>query len=316
MAEEIVPVLREVGIETATLTLTHPISFIKTLIQLGHEPLPAYKAKQWAFWKEGLFRPGAFRYAWHIKDQDGCYGLFRGLSPRLTSTFMYNYSRKFMDEQLATCEKLQSEEPSPKDTWEDGMHKVGKKIMKNSLAESAAILISHPFQVLAVRSMAQFISREEAYESIIGGFLEIKDTQEGIAGFFKGVQPRLVGAVIAIALAETLSFAISKYIDSADEEVKEQNKDLFDMMIKHCSLVSSVITSSFTYPFTLCSTIMCTSGSRLASRTSFTCWTDCLKELKALKVHNRGSSIFLGRKVVGSVEALAAAFAGGLLFLL
>lgn len=309
-ASKLVPVARAAAIEAATLTLTHPISYVKTLIQLGHEPLGSYQARQWAFWKTAEYRPGALAYALHIRDQDGSWGLFRGLTPRLTSTFIYNYSKKFMDEQVVKIPELQCDEPVCKDSWDDGMKKVGTKIIRNSIAEAAAIIVSHPFQVLAIRSMAQFISREDAYESLIGGIIEIKDNNEGLSGFFKGIAPRLVGAIVAIGLAETLNFCLLKCIDSADEEVRQDNKDLIDSMTKYCSLFSSVITSSFTYPFTLCSTIMALSGSRLACATPLVCWHDCLSELKLAKEHTRGSSIFLGRKMpsVDMGKALAAAF--------
>lgn len=308
-ASKLVPVLRSAAIEAATLTLTHPISYVKTLIQLGHEPLAPYEGRQWAFWKTAMYRPGALGYALHIKDNDGAYGLFRGLTPRLASTFMYNYTRKFMDDVVANCEQLKSEEASPSDSWDDGMKKVGQKVLRESIAETLAILISHPFQVLAVRSMAQFISREDAYESLIGGILEIKDSQEGVAGFFKGAVPRIVGALIAISLTETLTYTLQKYIESADDDVKEHNKDLFQMMSKHCALFASVIVGSFTYPYQLVSTIMTLSGSRLRCATTQTSWSQMLASLKKSKQHQRGSSIFLGRKMPALDIAVAAAFA-------
>jgi len=310
-ASKLVPVLRSAAIEAATLTLTHPISYVKTLIQLGHEPLAPYEGRQWAFWKTAMYRPGALGYALHIKDTDGAYGLFRGLTPRLTSTFMYNYARKFMDKTVANCEQLKSEEPSPSDNWDDGMRKVGQKVLRDSIAETLALLVAYPFHVLAVRSMAQFISREDAYESIVGGILEIKDSQEGVSGFFKGFVPKLVGALIAISLTETLTYTLQKYIESADDEVKEHNKDLFQMMSKHCALFASVIVGSFTYPYQLVSVIMTLSGSRLRCATTQSCWSDVLASLKKSKQHQRGSSIFLGRKLTVMDSALAAAFSIG-----
>ena len=153
--------------------------------------------------------------------------------------------------------------------------------------------------------MAQFISREDAYESFIGGILEIKD-EEGIKGFFAGLLPKLVGVVLGIALIETASFALKKQIHSVDEEVKSENKDLFSLLNQHASLFAGVIANSFTYPFALTSTIMAVNGSRLKCASGHNDWVACLKELKALKEHQRGSTIFFGRKYKQVATKIAA----------
>jgi len=114
--------------------------------------------------------------------QDGVFGLFRGLTPRLGSSLTFNLASRYFDEQLAKHAKICPEEASVEDTWEDGLKKTAQKIAHKSLAESAAVIVSYPLNVLAIRSMAQFISREDAYESLIGGILEIKD-EEGWKGF-------------------------------------------------------------------------------------------------------------------------------------
>ena len=101
--------------------------------------------------------------------------------------------------------------------------------------------------------MAQFISREDAYESLIGGVLEIKD-EEGWKGFFAGLIPKLIGVVLGIALIETTSFCLRKQINSVDEEVKTENKDLFNLLDQHAGLFAGVIANGFTYPFALTST--------------------------------------------------------------
>lgn len=301
--------VKKVAVDSLTLTATHPITYVKTLIQLGHEPMDPYLARNWAFWSEGFYRPGFLRYSLHIKSMDGFFGLFRGLTPRLGSCLTYNITSRILEEQLAKHVNLCPEEADVNESWEAGFVKTGQKIAQKSLAETGAIIISHPLHVLAIRSMAQFISREEAYDSLIGGILEIKD-EEGIKGFFAGLAPKLVGAILGIAFIETLSFALKKQLNNCDDEVKAENKDLFQLINQHIAMFASVIAGSFTYPFVLTSTIMAVNGSRLKCASGHKEWTSCLSELRALKAQQRGSSIFFGRKAAYKEAALKmAAFA-------
>jgi len=300
--------LKSVVVDCATGAATHPITYVKTLIQLGHEPLPTYQGRKWTYVHKATYLPGALTYAKHIVTQDGVFGLFRGLTPRLGSSLTFNLASRYFDEQLAKHAKICPEEASVEGSWEDGLKKTAKKIAHKSLAESAAIIVSYPLNVLAIRSMAQFISREDAYESLIGGILEIKD-EEGWKGFFAGLIPKLVGVVLGIALIETTSFCLRKQINSVDDEVKSENKDLFNLLDQHASLFAGVIANGFTYPFALTSTIMAVNGSRLhCAKGGHTEWMKCLSELKELKAHQRGSTIFFGRKYK-EVAVKVAAFA-------
>ena len=153
--------------------------------------------------------------------------------------------------------------------------------------------------------MAQFISREDAYDSLIGGTEEIL-TQEGIKGFFSGLAPKLVGVVLGITIIEAMSFAIKKQINQVDEEVKKDNQDLFNLLNQHASLFAGVISNSFTYPYALASTIMAVNGSRLSCASGHDSWSKCLKELKESKMHQRGSTIFFGRKYKEIIVKVAA----------
>uniref|UniRef100_A0A3Q2Y378 Mitochondrial carrier 1 n=1 Tax=Hippocampus comes TaxID=109280 RepID=A0A3Q2Y378_HIPCM len=63
---------------------THPLLYVKLLIQVGHEPLPPTVGTT-MFGRRVLYLPGFFSYAQHIVKVDGKRGLFRGLSPRIAS---------------------------------------------------------------------------------------------------------------------------------------------------------------------------------------------------------------------------------------
>ena len=63
---------------------THPVDLAKTLIQIGHEPL-APKPTQSIFGTPKLSLPSSFVYSGHIKKQDGSFGVYRGLVPKLVT---------------------------------------------------------------------------------------------------------------------------------------------------------------------------------------------------------------------------------------
>ncbi|KAK3703420.1 hypothetical protein QZH41_014260 [Actinostola sp. cb2023] len=62
-------------------TATHPLTTVKILVQVGHEPLPAVPAK--TFFRNTVMRlPGLLQYGKHIIKTDGYLGLYNGLLPR------------------------------------------------------------------------------------------------------------------------------------------------------------------------------------------------------------------------------------------
>uniref|UniRef100_A0A8C7UHA0 Mitochondrial carrier homolog 2 n=1 Tax=Oncorhynchus mykiss TaxID=8022 RepID=A0A8C7UHA0_ONCMY len=62
--------------------LSHPLMYIKVLVQVGHEPLPPSIGRN-LFGRQVYQLPGLFAYAKHIIKIDGKAGLFNGLAPRL-----------------------------------------------------------------------------------------------------------------------------------------------------------------------------------------------------------------------------------------
>ncbi|XP_062247806.1 mitochondrial carrier homolog 1-like [Platichthys flesus] len=91
-----------VPLDTAVLLLgagvtavTHPLLYVKLLIQVGHEPIPPTVGTT-MFGRRVLYLPGFFSYAHHIVKVDGKRGLFRGFSPRfVTSGATLNSRRSF-----------------------------------------------------------------------------------------------------------------------------------------------------------------------------------------------------------------------------
>nr|CAB3264042.1 mitochondrial carrier homolog 2 [Phallusia mammillata] len=62
--------------------LAHPFTYVKVLIQLGHEPLAPVMGRN-MFFRKQLQYPGVFEYMKHIRKTDGFLGLYRGVGPRI-----------------------------------------------------------------------------------------------------------------------------------------------------------------------------------------------------------------------------------------
>lgn len=82
---------------------------------------------------------------------------------------------------------------------------------KDLVSRVTAIIVSHPFHVITIRMMAQFVGREAKYNGIFGSIVEIY-RENGIKGFFSGLIPRILGDVISLILASTLAYAVNTYV--------------------------------------------------------------------------------------------------------
>nr|XP_023673087.1 mitochondrial carrier homolog 2 [Paramormyrops kingsleyae] len=72
----------QVVLGTGLTVLSHPLMYIKVLVQVGHEPLPPTTGRN-IFGRQVNQLPGLFAYAKYIMKVDGKAGLFKGLVPRL-----------------------------------------------------------------------------------------------------------------------------------------------------------------------------------------------------------------------------------------
>ena len=160
--------VKEVGMDVVSLIATHWITFPKTLIQLGHEPLSPYEARDWRFWNSSYYRPGVFPYARHIINTDGFLGAWRGLTPRIWSALIYNFTKRTTSNIVDKVWKPDDEEPDvTKDSASQVLIKASKKCLRASISDIVATVASQPFHVMAIRSMCQFISREDVYDNFL-----------------------------------------------------------------------------------------------------------------------------------------------------
>lgn len=267
----------------ATITaLAYPFDYVKFLVQIGHEPFPPKPTRRF-FGKPALALPGAFEYMRHIKKIDGYAGLYRGLSVRLCANVVSGAVFSEVNRRLPEVQSFEEEEDDESVSEEQRIVNFVKRTLKLMTAKCAALFVSHPFNVVCLRYMAQFVGREEKYTGIFTSIVEIY-REEGVAGLFSGLVPRLIGEVFTIWLASSVSFVINAYI--------VQDKTLQS----YVSATTMFLSSSVTYPFALVGTVMAVSGSSLEAGKPpnmpvYPSWTECWYQLSRLGQLKRGSSI-------------------------
>nr|CAD7571127.1 unnamed protein product [Timema californicum] len=94
--------------------------------------------------------------------------------------------------------------------------KFARTLANDIAAQAAAIIASQPFNVIAVRMMAQFVGAEKIYSGVLSSIGHIYH-EEGLLGFFSGLMPRLLGELVALVISSTITYFINSYIISDRE---------------------------------------------------------------------------------------------------
>ncbi|CAD7680165.1 unnamed protein product [Nyctereutes procyonoides] len=264
--------------------LSQPLMYVKVLIQVGYEPLPPTIGRNIFGWQVCQL-PGLFCYAQHIASIDGKRGLFTGLTPRLCSG---HYQECDKVEDLGSGNVQKEVTPS--------FDQVIKETTRKMMARSAATLITHPFHVITLRSMAQFIGRESRYRGLYDSIVTIY-REEGILGCFAGLIPRLLGDIVSLWLCNSLAYLINTYaLDSRVSTISE--------MKRYSQAVTGFFVSMLTHPFVLVSNLMAVNNCGLAGGSPpyspiYTSWTDCWCMLQKEGNMSRGNSLFFQKVPFG-----------------
>ncbi|XP_076598756.1 mitochondrial carrier homolog 2 isoform X2 [Chaetodon auriga] len=260
--------------------LSHPLMYIKVLIQIGHEPLPPTLGRN-LFGRQVYQLPGLFAYAKHIIKIDGKVGLFKGLGPRLCAGTIGTVVHS------KVVQKCQ-EQGTPQTT-------------KEMIARSCATIVTHPFHVITLRCMVQFIGRETKYSGVFDSIVTVY-REEGILGFFAGLIPRLLGDVLSLWICNLLAHLINTY--AIDDSMSHMGE------IKNCSqAVTGFFASMLTYPFVLVSNLMAVNNCGLAGglppyASVYPTWVDCWRHLSQEGNMSRGNSLFFRKLPAGKMYAI------------
>ncbi|XP_036960334.1 mitochondrial carrier homolog 1-like isoform X2 [Acanthopagrus latus] len=287
-----------VDVDTAVLLLgagvtaiTHPLVYVKLLIQVGHEPLPPTVGTT-MFGRRVLYLPGFFSYAQYIVKVDGKGGLFRGLSPRIVSSAISTVVRS----KVKQVELL-----SKRNHTRTSLRKVVQETSHEMIIQCLSRVATHPFHVMSVRCMAQFVGREVTYGSMFSSIVKIFK-EEGVAGFYVGFVPHVVGEVLFLWCCNLLAHFINTYAvdDSFSQALAVRSYTKF---------VMGIAVSVLTYPFMLVADLMAVNNCGLAAGLPphspiFKSWLHCWNHLSHEGQLFRGSSFFFRRVPVISLPSI------------
>lgn len=264
-------------------TASHPFEYAKVLIQIGFEPISPRPAKTF-FGKPALKLPNIFEYVKHIKTVDGFTGLYTGLAPKVCGNLLSAIAAQKCTEYLKLPESddLEFEE---EETEEQRKQKWLASMKCDILTHSAAIIVSQPFHVITVRMMAQFVGRETKYISIFGSIKEIYK-QDGLLGFFRGLIPRILGDILSLLLAGSLTYVINRYL------VEEKELKVYT------AATMNFLSTAVMYPFQVVSNCMVVTNSGLMIGSPvfmphYSTWFDCWLDLSRKHQLKRGSSLLV-----------------------
>ncbi|XP_060117960.1 mitochondrial carrier homolog 2 [Heteronotia binoei] len=279
----------QVLVGSGLAVLSQPLMYVKVLVQVGYEPLPPTLGRN-IFGRQVYQLPGLFAYAKHIMKIDGRAGLFKGLTPRLCSGAIGTVVHSKV---LQRCQEDDQAEEVRRSRKESSLEKVIKETSQEMVARSAATLVTHPFHVITLRCMVQFIGRETKYSGVFSSFVTIY-REEGILGFFAGLIPRLLGDILSLWLCNMLAYLINTY-------ALENGVSTMTEMKSYSQAVTGFFASMLTYPFVLVSNLMAINSCGLAGglppyASKYSSWLDCWSWLHSEGNMSRGNSLFF-RKV-------------------
>ncbi|XP_071791360.1 mitochondrial carrier homolog 2-like [Asterias amurensis] len=283
----------QLAINVGLTAVAHPMGYVKTLIQIGYEPLPPQLGRN-AFFRKTLLLPGVAAYSKHIWKVDGFLGLYRGFVPRLCGTLsgsaVANRVSEKMDEFFPVTDQkdLEAMNNKSKGTAKISNATFIQETCKLTVSHSCAVIVTHPFHVIAVRSMVQFIGRESKYSGWISPYSEVY-SESGIKGFFVGLVPRLLQDVLTLWLARTLYQMFNSLL------LHDKMSNISELR-SYAHAITGFIAGIVTYPLGLVSNIMAVNNSGLAAGSLpfmpvYSNWIGCWVDLRGKGLLKRGSSI-------------------------
>uniref|UniRef100_A0A8C9EMP7 Mitochondrial carrier homolog 1 n=1 Tax=Pavo cristatus TaxID=9049 RepID=A0A8C9EMP7_PAVCR len=267
---------------------SHPLLYVKLLVQVGHEPLPPTVGRN-VLGRKVLYLPGFFTYARHIVKVDGKRGLFRGLTPRLISSTLSTITRGSVKKAFPLEDM---EHVSNKDDVKTSLRKVVKETSHEMMMQCVSRVVSHPLHVISMRCMVQFVGREVKYSGVFSAIGRIFK-EEGILGFFVGLVPHILGDVIFLWCCNLLAHFINTY--AVDDNFSQAS-----VIRSYTKFVMGIAMSMLTYPFLLVGDLMAVNNCGLRAglppyAPAFTSWIHCWRYLSSQGQLFRGSSLLFRR---------------------
>ncbi|KAL7076631.1 hypothetical protein ACQ4LE_003802 [Meloidogyne hapla] len=304
-----------IGNSLLATSFFHPISFTRTLMQLGHEPFPLEKGKSYIFFgKTAYFLPNFYRYLNNFYLSHGFETIYTGVGAHVLDSFLH------LSGGIVVSEILDRHYPevggnisdlknlNQLDNYQHFRIKLRTGIRK-SIQFVLCAIISRPFAVIAIRQIAQLIGNETKYLPINPlQPLMLIGSEEGPPGLFSGLMPVIVGGLISVWGTTIFTFVVDlayKKFEREFQDFDDQEREVMAHSRKSFDYIVPFLVNSVRYPFEVCSTVMAVAGSGLfvsllPYSPSFKHWSDAYDYLSPHELR-RGGKFFL-REEKGSIR--------------
>ncbi|KAL6734604.1 hypothetical protein Aduo_005130 [Ancylostoma duodenale] len=311
--EEEEVVAKNLAARALLTTVTYPLTCVKTLIQLGHEPFPLSTGRTLIVaGRNAYFLPNAFSYASQLAHARGLGVLYTGIDSAVCSLIIQGITsyqtKKYIDQYYPEIggkpEKVEAEEKDLTD--HESFRRQLRFAIRESVVRVATVTVARPLTVVMVRQIAQLIGHESKYGGVFSSIRTI-GIEEGPGGLFSGLVPQICGEIVIVFGTAALIYAAERAIVHAGLYEKKDEKSVKEVedLRKFTNLAIPFVMNSFGYPYQVVSTVMAVAGSGLAVSflpyaPSFVNWHSAWDYLTPHGL-KRGARLFL-REQTGAVS--------------
>uniref|UniRef100_A0A0M3IIE8 Mitochondrial carrier n=1 Tax=Ascaris lumbricoides TaxID=6252 RepID=A0A0M3IIE8_ASCLU len=279
--------------------------------------------------REAYFLPNGLSYGRSILKKHGWSMLYNGVDAAIVATLLGGsvsfatsmYLDRYFPEIGGKPVNLEKEERELTD--EESARRLLRSAIRETAARTVGVIVARPFTVIMVRKVAQLIGGETKYGDVISSFYLI-GREEGPMGFFSGLVPQIIAEFITVWGVHSLVYAVERGILRAQvnffvvihgretsshlciyaisfkgpQQVEDADREEFLTSTKKVlHLVAPFIVNTFSYPYTVVSTVMAVSGSGLAISMlpyspAFNVWQDAWYYLLPIQGLKRGARMF------------------------
>lgn len=283
----------------------YPVRYIQRLIQMGYEPVPPRRSFSILLRRHAYYYPSVFGYARNIARSDGWRALYRGVGAQLMEDFIELAAGNLLYPVIhSAVHKI----PMPFQSGEQGdvpdtepafsLHSIltrGTRRFLVGLTNQCLVqVIIQPFHVITVRTMAQYIGKENSYNGLYSSVKEIYNT-EGFSGFFTGLVPAVIGHLCSNLIYTSLWVMLEIAVGNISNDIV---KVMVDSLLGAPLL--GYIPGTYAYPFTLMTNLMIVNNTGLmAGRPPrvpiYDGWMDSCRHLRSTGQLFRGSALLFAR---------------------
>ena len=287
----------------------HPFKLVSSLVRLGYEPLPATRRYSIFAHRYFWYYPSMLTYTRHIVRDRGWMALYTGAWPCMVAEIVHEVMSDMVVRPMvhSLVNKLPLREIAENGDTPDTIENLSttratlvravRGFLIISFSQTLTEVVVRPFNVIALRAMAQYVGRETVYSGHLSAVREIY-AEEGLLGFYSGIIPAVLGHIASVLLYEVIIVVMEEVAKLIPSAVVRGGIVILKVPI------ASYVTKSYMYPFYLVSTVMAVNSSNLMAASTpiipkFASWQDCWKHLSEIRGLYRGNALLFPRFAYG-----------------